>query len=274
MKKIVSRFKKRLSITFGLLFIESIAELLFPLVIGIAINDLLNDSYSGLIFLGVLGLFTVSIGALRRLIDSRAYAYMYVVLGSELASNSSALSTSKKAAQLSLLNEIVEFLENSLPNLFTYIIGLVGTLIILFKLDMSVAIACVVASLVTLAIYVFTTRKTVQLNAGWNDEFEKRVDVVAKRNNSITKRHLNRFMKWNIRLSDLETVNYSLAWLTAIPLLVFTVATTTSASLEYGSIFAIVMYVFQFIESYTESPQYYQEWLRLKEISNRITLNS
>ncbi len=44
--------------------------------------------------------------------------------------------------------------------------------IILFKLDMSVAIACVVASLVTLAIYVVTTRKTVQLNAGWNDEFE------------------------------------------------------------------------------------------------------
>ncbi|WP_113923278.1 ABC transporter six-transmembrane domain-containing protein [Cognataquiflexum aquatile] len=273
MKKIFLRFKNRLSVTFGLLILESIGELLFPLVIGFAIDDLLNKSYEGLFQLSILGFFTILIGAVRRLIDSRFYGYIFVNLGTELAKSQSKLSPSKKSAQLSLLNEIVEFLENSMPSLFTYVVGLFGTMFILFKLNLPVAIGCLISSFITLGVYIATSSKTTRLNSGWNDEFEKRVDVMTKNNDAETVQHLQRFMKWNIRLSDLETVNYSLAWLTAIGLLVFTVMTTSIESIEYGAIFSVVMYVYQFIEGYTEVPLHYQEWLRLREISSRINIS-
>jgi ABC-type bacteriocin/lantibiotic exporter with double-glycine peptidase domain len=273
MKKLFMRFKNRLGITFGLLFLESIAELLFPLVIGFAIDDFLDKRYDGLIQLLVLGFFTILIGAVRRLIDSRFYGYIFVQLGTELANSQSRLSPSRKSAQLSLLNEIVEFLENSMPTLFTYVVGLVGTLFILFSLNLPVAVGCLVASFVTLGVYIATSSKTTRLNRGWNDEFEKRVDIVTKNNDAETVQHLHRFMRWNIRLSDLETVNYSIAWLTAIGLLAYTVITTSIDTVEYGTIFSVVMYVYQFIEGYTEVPLHYQEWLRLREISSRINMS-
>ena len=148
MKKIFLRFKNRLSVTFGLLILESIGELLFPLVIGFAIDDLLNKSYEGLFQLSILGFFTILIGAVRRLIDSRFYGYIFVNLGTELAKSQSKLSPSKKSAQLSLLNEIVEFLENSMPSLFTYVVGLLGTMFILFKLNLPVAVGCLISSFI------------------------------------------------------------------------------------------------------------------------------
>jgi ABC-type bacteriocin/lantibiotic exporter with double-glycine peptidase domain len=270
MKKLFFRFKGRLLVTFSLLVVEAMAELLFPLIIGLAIDDLLVGKRDGLIYLLLLGVFVILVGAVRRLIDSRFYASIFVELGGELAKSSSHLSPSKKSAQLSLLNEIVEFLENSMPNLFTYIIGLFGTLIILSRLNLEVGIACMVAAMLTLAVYLLTSSKTTRFNSGWNDEFEKRVDIISINKDEETIAHLKRFMKWNIRLSDLETVNYSLAWLTAIGLLAYTVVISTVETSEYGLIFSVVMYVYQFIEGYTEVPLHYQEWLRLREISSRI----
>lgn len=270
MRKLFFRFKNRFVITFGLLVIESMAELLFPLAIGLAIDDFLAQKYNGLIHLALLGVFLILIGAIRRLVDSRFYASIYVELGGELSQSISPLSPSKKAAQMSLLTEIVEFLEYEMPTLFIYVIGLVGTLVILFQLNLDVAIASLITSIVTLGVYLATSFKTTRLNAGYNDEFEKRVDFVAKNKNDETIAHLSRFMRWNIRLSDLETVNYSLAWLTAIGLLVFTIVTTSIETVEYGLIYSVMMYVYQFIVGYTEVPLYYQQWLRLKEISSRI----
>lgn len=270
MRKLFFRFKNRFVITFGLLVIESMAELLFPLAIGLAIDDFLAQKYNGLIHLALLGVFLILIGAIRRLVDSRFYASIYVELGGELSQSISPLSPSKKAAQMSLLTEIVEFLEYEMPTLFIYVIGLVGTLVILFQLNLDVAIASLITSIVTLGVYLATSFKTTRLNAGYNDEFEKRVDFVAKNKNDETIAHLSRFMRWNIRLSDLETVNYSLAWLTAIGLLVFTIVTTSIETVEYGLIFSVMMYVYQFIVGYTEVPLHYQQWLRLKEISSRI----
>ncbi|WP_419861825.1 hypothetical protein [Candidatus Palauibacter sp.] len=53
-------------------------------------------------------------------------------------------------------------------------------------------------------------------------------------------------------------------------LLVFAVATSAERTVEYGAVFAIVMYVFQFVESMLGIPLYYQQWLRLREISGRL----
>ena len=55
-----------------------------------------------------------------------------------------------------------------------------------------------------------------------------------------------------------------------IGLLVFSIGATAEKTIEYGTVFAIVMYVFQFLESVVSLPLYYQQWLRLREISGRL----
>lgn len=274
MKKIFIKYKTRFSISFSLLLIESVAGLLIPIVIGIAINDLIEDSYEGLIILTLLGLFTIGVDTLRRLIDSRSYAHMYRTLGSELSNTNLGLSTNQKSAQLTLLSEIVEFFENEMPDLFRYVFGLIGTLIIIFTQELSVAIASIIAATITFGIYFATANKTTRFNSEWNDEFEKRVDIIGENNLTTANNHLSRFTKWNVRLSDLETLDSSLAWLTAIALMVYTLTTITYTGADIGSVFAILIYVIEFIVCYIETPQYYNEWLRIKEISDRLEIDT
>ncbi|MCG8459225.1 MAG: hypothetical protein MI919_23355, partial [Holophagales bacterium] len=76
---------------------------------------------------------------------------------------------------------------------------------------------------------------------------------------------------WRIKLSDLETLNFSLIWIALACLLVFTVAIVTSAGeASFGLIVSAVMYVFGFTESVLALPLYFQQLIRLREITTRL----
>ena len=55
LKTLVVRFKWPILVTNLLVFLESILGVLIPLFIGLAINDLLEESFRGVIYLIVLG---------------------------------------------------------------------------------------------------------------------------------------------------------------------------------------------------------------------------
>jgi len=58
---------------------------------------------------------------------------------------------------------------------------------------------------VIIAIYILTSKKSFRLNKSYNDQLEKQVDVLSEKDNHQIKSHFKSVMKWNIRLSDLET---------------------------------------------------------------------
>ncbi len=70
-KNLVIRFKWRISFTLGLVILESVLDLFFPLLIGLAINDLIAESYGGTIHLAILGFSLLTIGTCRRFYDTR-----------------------------------------------------------------------------------------------------------------------------------------------------------------------------------------------------------
>ena len=111
----------------------------------------------------------------------------------------------------------------------------------------------------------------LRLNQGQNDEFEGQVDVLASNSRKQAKAHFKNLTIWNIRLSDLETINFSLSWaiLSAV-LLVSVILVATSASASFGQVISIVMYVFGFMESVMTFPLYYQQVIRLQEIASRL----
>ena len=53
-------------------------------------------------------------------------------------------------------------------------------------------------------------------------------------------------------------------------LLAAIVLSAWNGNIEYGALFALIMYVYQYIESMVSLPLYYQQWLRLTEITQRI----
>ncbi len=270
-RSVLLQFKWKLIFIFLLILLESAMELLLPLFIGFAIDDALNGTYIGAIQLGVLGSFIILIGGGRRFFDSRIYAKIYRRLGSATLLNIEKDRTSVKSARLGMVNEIVEFFENSFPLLVSTLIGMIGVVIIIASLNLNVFVVGLIASFMVFLIYFLTSNRTTYLNSAFNNEFEKQVDVIAINDNSSLATHLKKLMKWNIKLSDLEVFNFSMSWLILMTFLVLSIVfSVSSGNVAYGTLFSLIIYVFQYMESVIALPAFYQNWLRLKEIKQRL----
>ena len=270
-KVILRNHRFRIGLTLILIVMEAVLSLLFPLYIGKAIDNMIHTTYTGVIALGVLGIAVLVVGVVRRVLDSRFYAKIYRNIGAKTLSKMDNDVPSKKVAHLSLIRELVEFLENAMPELITNMIGLVGVIGLIATLNLHVFYGSLLVSILVCSIYWLTRSKTIQLNTSSNDEFEKQVAIISTNNKQMLKTHLERMMKWNIKLSDLEAINFSISWMILMVFLVLSIVVSIhDGIIAYGSLFALVMYVFQYMENVVNLPLFYQNWLRLQEIKDRL----
>ncbi len=270
-RSVLLEFKWKLIFIFFLILVESAIELLIPLFIGFAIDSALNGSYMGAIQLGVLGTLIILIGGGRRFFDSRIYAKIYRRLGNATLLKMEEDRSSVKTARLGMINEIVEFLENSLPALISTIIGMAGVVIIIASLNLNVFLVGLAATFLVFLIYFLTRKRTTRFNSSYNNEFEKQVDVITTNDGALLASHLKKMMKWNIKLSDLEVFNFSMSWLVLMAFLALSIVLSVSAgTMAHGALFSLIIYVFQYLESVIALPAFYQNWLRLKEIKERL----
>ena len=273
LKTLIWKFRWSVIGTWTLVVVEAGLLLLFPLFMGLAIDDLFDESLRGIFLLGAVSTITIMTGAFRRLFDTRVYSKLIVSISQSFCTQSKSANddVSVTTARTNMATELVEFMENSFPEIINSLIGLCGTLILIFFLQFESFVACLAATMVISAIYALTSEKTYQLNEGANDEFEKRVAVLASRDSQRISRHFQNVVRWNIRLSDLETMTYSASWLALVGVLLFSVWVTVQSGIEsHGSVLAILMYVFGYIESVIVLPVFYQQFVRLQEISRRL----
>lgn len=270
---IAQRYRLKVSFTLALVVIEAGLGVLYPLTIGLAIDGLIDGSYLGIYYLIALGIASVITGSVRRLYDSRVYAAIYEevvveVLEAEKEKNSG---ISVEVARANLLTEFVDFFEDAMPEVVGAIVSLIGILLVVATLNFQVFAACVALFSLVALVYIFSARLNFRLNAGYNDELEEQVDAIKRRDSVRLKNHFRQLMSWNIKLSDLETFNYSIIWLGAIALFASTpVLLISGGVLEYGLILAIMLYVFEFIDALVELPLHIQQVIRLQEISQRL----
>lgn len=273
-KQLIQRFWQKTIFTWLLVILEGLALVLMPLSIGWAVDDLLQQCWTGIAILAGLCSVLLVVGAGRRFYDTRVYAAIYTEVAGELVQREqhNGNNLSSTAARVGLLTELVQFLEDSVPSIFHQGVNLIGTLIIILFIDWRIFSICLLAVAITWLIYSFSAKKIYQLNQGSNNELEQQVEHLKSRNKQQVNHHFRRLMRWQIRLSDLETINFSLVWIALTATLIYAiVAATLSGNTSFGQVVAIVMYVFGFIGSILEFPLYYQQLVRLQEIAERLT---
>ena len=173
------------------------------------------------------------------------------------------------------MTEFVEFLEDSLPEIIQAIIAIVGISIIIATLNIKVFFACLMLLLLILTIYILTGNKNFTLNKNYNNELEQQVHAIESKSRSQSKQHFSALMRWNIALSDLETINYFFVWSGVIALFIFTpLIVIKDGMLTYGLVFSILMYVFDYIEKLAIMPIHIQQAIRIKEISQRLSADN
>lgn len=274
LKTLCLRFKWRISATIAMIAIGAGLELLFPLAIGYAIDGLLAGEQTAVWPLAAIGIGALVVGSLQRFYDTRIYAGIYRIITPEMvtAEQQKGTDVSGISARTGLLNEFVDFLEKVMPEIVHALVGLVGTLILIAYLDLSVFVACLILFFLMAFIFYFTSAKNYALNAGLNDEMENQVNVLRTGNKRKLNLHLKRLMNWTIRLSDLETLNFSVLFLGVIALLVYTPwVVVDKGVLQHGMVFSVLMYVLSYIESLVTCPLFIQQMIRLHEIAGRLS---
>lgn len=243
-------------------------EVVIPFVLGRALDDLLAGTYRWLIVLASIGVATMLLGTIRRIHDVRLYSRIYEEAGTATLGRDAGLSAN--TARLNMLREVVDFLEWSLPDLMAGLVAFIGTLVFLAQLSVPVFLAALVMAAVIIAVYAATTGRTMRFNREYNDEYERQVDVL-KRNDLVHARsHIGLLNRWNIRLSDVDTINFAVSLTLTVALQVFAIIYSVRVSMDTGVVLSVVLYVFDFSATAAMLPDSWQQYLRLRDITARI----
>lgn len=270
---IFKRYKWRISATFLLLVLENTFKVLQPLVLGIAINDLIENSYDGLWLFCALYAVSFFVGIIRRYYDTRAYTYIYTNIASEIAEiqNDKEVPISSIAARSALVKELVDFFEHDVTQGFTSLISVVGALVMLLLFDWWIFAGCLLTIILIMIIYSLSRKKIYAFNIGLNDELEDRITILETKNQPQIFQHFKNISKWLVKLSDLETLNFSIIEILLFGLAIFALYVSASAiDASAGSIFAVLTYVLEFSGGVFMLPIIFQQLIRLREISSRL----
>lgn len=244
---------------------------LVPLFIGFAIDSLLANEFSDFYLLIVILISLIAMSVLRRVFDTRAYGHIRVKVLTELAEKNKSLAVSTLNARLSMGRELVDFLEESIPELLNATVQFSVSIIVLYFFDPILALAAFIASLLMMAIYSLFHRGFYALNGTLNKQTERQVSVLETKSPSQLLTHLTRLKRLEIKISDREAILYGSVFFVLLSVVAFNLwFATLTGEISAGKIFSIVSYSWEFVGAAIVLPITLQSWSRLSEITARI----
>jgi ABC-type multidrug transport system fused ATPase/permease subunit len=277
LKKLFIAHHRSILLTYLLTLLENLLKLFFPWAIGIAIDGLLKRNYQGLILLACIRLAYVITVVSRKVYDTRTFANIYSNLATlvVLEQNQQKVSTSQIIARSSLSREFVNFFENDLPEVFQALFGFIGALVMLYNYDFKnglYATGIIIPLLVINRVYV---SKSINFHRELNDRLEREVDILTDARSEEVYQHYQSLVRWRTYLSNAEAGNYGLVELFSIPLIVLVLIRTVQLpEIQVGEIYAVLQYLGNYLNSMGNVPFLLQQFSYLKDIGDRVQLNS
>ncbi|MEM8684899.1 MAG: ABC transporter six-transmembrane domain-containing protein [Pseudomonadota bacterium] len=268
-------FRGKIAITWFLVLLENLLWALVPLFIGRAIDALLASEPGALIELAavMLALVVVAVGA--RLYDTRAYGTMRVHFGAELVNRIREQPVSRVNARLDMSREMVDFLEEHVPELLTSVVQVLVSIVILWSFDVRLGVSGVCALLALSGVYALFHRRFYRLNAGLNAQTERQVSILEQRRHEPLFVHLMKLRRREVRLSDTEALLYGVIFVGMFAFILANLWFATSIeAITAGMIFVILSYTWELVDSGVALPAVLQQWTRLSEIRERINAPS
>ncbi len=272
LRRVLTRYWRRVLLTYGLFNLENLLRLAQPLVLAWAINDLLAGAQMGLwVFLAQHIAYT-TVGMCRRAYDTRVFTSIYADLATSVVAGQRAagVETSRVAARSGLSRAFVDFFEHDVPMVVRAAYSVVGALVLLALFDPVVALFCLgLAGPVWLVNRAYG-RKMLALNRGLHDELEREIDVIDGRRTDEIGGHYTAVGRWRVRLSDGEAVNFGIAELFILGLMAATLVRTCALGLSTGDTLAVFQYLLMFLTGVDSVPLLVQQLARLRDVGGRL----
>jgi ABC-type multidrug transport system fused ATPase/permease subunit len=274
--KLFHHYRARVLLTYALLIVEEILELLYPFVIGLAINGLLESNYQGVIFFACQVLVHLIVGISRRMIDTRTYTRMYATLARDtvLEQHQNGTDLSQIAARSGMVQSFVDFFERDVSGMIKSIFAVLGAIVMLSFYDLWLVLFCMLLVVPILIVNSFYAIKSEQLSKGLNDELEQQLATLSSQDNKRVSQHYSQLATWRVRLSDAEARNFGITQLFALGLFVASLLRLSVLELEPGGIFSVFSYVLGFTTGLDNIPVLIQQLSRLRDIGKRLHFNN
>lgn len=269
--------RQKVAATWALVLVENVMLALIPLFIGFSIDSLQAGDYGDLFVLGLVMLALCVVGVLRRFYDTRVYGAMRVELGLLVSRLNTELPVSTRSARLDMSRELIDFLEEKIPELITGTIQIVVALIVLFSFSHNLAGTAALIGVVMILTYGMFHNRFFRLNKALNSQIERQVAIMQK-NTTPTHhlaRHLTLLKKWEIKLSDTEALLYGLIFVGVTGFIIANLWLAMGVGgITVGAIFSIVTYSWEYIGAALVLPDALQNLTRLNEITHRLNAAS
>lgn len=267
-------FRLRIALTWAIILAETGLMALIPLFIGFAIDDLLVGRDTAFWQLaGIMGAL-ITLAVIRRAYDTRVYGAIRVEMGKEQVKRAKDVPVSTLNAQLSMGRELVDFLEDTFPMAMASAVQVVISVAVLYAFAPQLAMAAGAAALGVLGVYMLFHRSFYRLNSALNEQTERQVKTLDRRALFPALAHLLRLRRLEVQLSDREAVLYGAVFVVLLGMILFNLRLATGLpDVTAGTIFSVVSYSWEFVESALALPATLQSWTRLSEIMTRINGN-
>ena len=264
-------FRLRIALTWAIILAETGLLALIPLFIGFAIDDLLVGRDAAFWQLaGIMGAL-ITLAVIRRAYDTRVYGAIRVEMGKAQVKRSNNVPVSTLNARLAMGRELVDFLEDTFPMAMASAVQLVVSVAVLYSFAPQLAMAAGAAALGVIAVYAAFHRSFYLLNGALNEQTEKQVKLLERRALFPALAHLLRLRRLEVRLSDREAVLYGAIFIILLGMILFNLRMATGLpGVTAGTIFSVISYSWEFVESALALPLTLQSWTRLSEIMTRI----
>lgn len=269
---VVRQRRWSLVLSYALAVVENTFELLYPLAIGLAVNDLLDDRWLGVVVLSVLSLAHTAVSFGRQRYDARLFARLHADIATQVVheQREQGADASTIVGRTNLVGEYVDFLERDVALTITALFAVVGSLVMLFVLDPLIGLAAAAVAFPVALLNRRLLRRSAITVREVNDQAEQQAAVVGTGTRDDVRRHFGVLGRRWVRLSDTEAATWSLVEVMGTALAVVALIRTTSAGIEVGLIFATLGYVWAYTGGFDQVPGVLQRLASFGDIRRRL----
>ncbi len=271
LSNIFAAFRLRIGVTWILVLLETVGLTMIPLAMGVAIDGLLGGEHQQLFWLGGLLVALTILSVLRRIYDTRVYGTIRVRLCTILDAQQQGQDVSCKNARIDMGRELVDFMEEELPNLITAVVQIAITLVVLAAYDYRLMLSAVAMTVAVVVTYSLFHWALFQCHAGFNGCRELQVSILATGRPQRLLAHLLALRKWEVRISDREALLYGCIFLAVTAFILYNLY--LSAFLDNataGRLFTILSYSWDYVEAVIALPATLLFFTRIREITRRV----
>jgi ABC-type multidrug transport system fused ATPase/permease subunit len=259
--------------TYTLTLLENACTLAYPALTGRAVDDLVRREFTGLSWLVAVWLVHLVLAFVRQRVDTRVFMGLYADIASHIvgAQKARGHGTSKVSARVEMVRDVVGFFEKEVPAMLHNVLAVVGSLAMLFTYDVDAGFIAMAVLLPMFAVNAWYWRHALRLNRTINNEVEREVDGIESGSAFRVLRHFRLLRRWQVRLSDTESWTWGVTELaTIVALVLILVDFTQSPAFTAGAIYAVLAYIYDYLEGLNQVPTVVNSLARLRDVRARI----